>query len=124
MNNSKLAIERLSLTVEKEKDFTPLLRQKEGELIEIIDSLQKIQNEEAWSSLKTRVFDSLTSSLERDIASEGKKENPNPLRLRFLAGELKWAERFSDLKKLGDAFRVELTNVRKQLYGKTEKGSI
>ncbi len=120
MNNSKLSIDSLSLTQETPVDHTAKFRQEEGELVQIIDNLQVVQSSKEWSSLKEKVFDPLVNSLERDLNYEAKKEIPDPLRLNRLAGELKWAERYSNLKKLEESFRLKLTHVRIKLYGKTE----
>lgn len=116
MNNSKLAVENISLQVET-LDRTPELREKEGEIIKILECLQKVQATEEWSTLKTKVFDGITESLSKEIFSEARKENPDALKLNRLAGQLKWAERYSDLSKIEGEFRLQLTNVRKLLYG-------
>lgn len=121
MNNSKLAIEKVSLTQDEVVDNTPRLREKETELITILESLKGIQETKEWSTLKTKVFDGVTESLSREMTIEAKKENPDTLKLNRLAGQLKWAEKYSDLSKLENVFRLELTNVRKLLYGKTQE---
>lgn len=119
MNNSRLTIESVSLSKSEVRDNTPHFQEREGELITIIDSLQKVQSTKEWSTLKSKIFDSVVGRLEKDLSYEAKKENPDTLKLNRLAGQLIWAERFSDLKKLEDSFRLELTNIRIQLYGKT-----
>lgn len=119
MNNSQ-AVGKLSLENAVKVDYTPQLRSKEGELISIIDSLQRVQSTKEWCTLKEKVFDNLVVSLERELATEAKKENPDTLKLNRLAGQLKWAEKYSDLTKLEDSFRLELTHVRIKLYGKTK----
>lgn len=119
MNNSKLAIDSISLQEEEPNvNRLPELRKKEGELINIIDSLQKIQVMPEWSSLKTQIFDGLVTTLEKELRTEAKRDNPDSSKLNRLAGQLKWAEKYSDLSKLENVFRVELTNLRKILYGK------
>lgn len=123
MNNSKLAIEKVSLTVEEQVDTKPLLREKESELIAILEALQGIQRSKEWSTLKTKVFDKLPVDLSKQIQTEARLEIPDTLKLNRLAGQLKWAEKYSDLSKLEDIFRLELTNVRKQLYGSTQENS-
>lgn len=119
MNNSKLVIDSISLKEEEPKfDRAPELRQRETQLINIIDSLKKVQAMPEWSSLKTQVFDGLVTTLEKELRNEAKKDSPDSLKLNRLAGQLKWAEKFSDLSKLEQVFRVELQNLRKMLYGK------
>lgn len=120
MNNSRLAIESVSLSEEK-SDRTPLLREREGQLITILDSLRKVQESNEWSSLKIHIFDDVVKSLSKDLRLEARADAPNPLKLRYLTGQLKWAEKYSDLKKLEDSYRLELTNVRKLLYGTSKE---
>ena len=122
MNNSKLAIESISFQEEK-VDNTPIFREREGELITIIEALQGVQKSKEWSTLKIKVFDSLTETLSKELHVEAKKESPDTLKLNRLAGQMKWAEKFSDLKKLEDIFRLELAQIRKQLHGKTQENT-
>jgi hypothetical protein len=121
MNNSFLAVEKVSLSQDTKVDRAPILRQREGELITILDSLKAIQASKEWSSLKNLIFDELAKSLSKELRSEARADNPNVLKLRFIAGQIKWAEKYADLKKLEDTYRLELTNVRIQLYGKTQE---
>lgn len=119
MNNSKLALDAAQL-FQKDEDIQPRLREREGTIIKIIEALQWIGKTQEWSSLKTEVFDSLTTNLKKDLYHEAKKDNPDPLKLNRIAGQLKWAEKYSDLSKLEEIYRIELQGVRKNLYGKTD----
>ncbi len=119
MNNSKFAIDSVSLTLEEPHVDLDAFKEREQKLVKVIEALREVQQIKSWSSLKTELFDELPANLEKQISVEAKKENPNIQKLNRLAGELKWAERFSDLKKLEDTFLVELQSVRKQLYGQT-----
>ena len=121
MNNSKLVVENVPLQIEVEQDRSPELRKRETELIRTIEALQEVSSSKAWSSLKTYVFDGLQESLTKEITAEARKENPDTLKLNRLSGELKWAERYADLKKLEQRLRLELTQVRSYLYGKTQE---
>lgn len=117
MNNSKFAIESVPLHVEEPLMNLDGLKEREQKLVRTIEALQEVQKTKAWSSLKKELFDELPASLEKQISAEAKKLNPDTLKLNRLSGELKWAEHYSDLKKPEEMFRVELQNVRKQLYG-------
>lgn len=118
MNNAFLVFENQRIELEPDQRIS--LKEREGELVKIVDSLQKVQVSKEWSTLKIKVFDGLVESLNKEISSEAKRDNPDVLKLNRLTGQLKWAERFSDLKKLEDIFRSELTNIRIK-YGQTEK---
>lgn len=121
MNNSKLAIESIPITLNDMSQPSPRLKEREGELVQIIEAVNGIAGSKEWSTLKIRVFDGKAEQLNRELLSEAKKEIPDTLKLNRLAGELKWAERYSDLSKLEATFRLELRQVRQQLYGKEER---
>lgn len=117
MNNSRLAIEHVSLTLEEPVDRTTDLTTEEAKLVQIIGALNTITQTKEWSTLKTAVFDPLVGTLEKELTIEGKKEAPDTLKLNRLAGQLKWAEKYADLDKLTQIFREQLTNIRKKLHG-------
>jgi hypothetical protein len=115
MNNSQVFID---LHPEHDENLVPKLRAEEARLLRIIEALQGVQKTKEWSSLKAEIFDNLVNVLERELRTEAKKDEPNTLKLNRLSGELKWADRFSDLDKLENTYRVQLQNVRQQLHGK------
>ena len=115
MNNSYLAIEQNTLVLEKPIENKEFLRKREGELIKILDAIKDIEQWESWSTLKKLVFDGLVQILEREMRDEARKEQPDTLKLNRLAGQLKWAEKYADLNKLYNVFRLELTNIRKKI---------
>lgn len=116
MNNSKFAID----SIPQEVDRKPLLREREQHLVNIIEALERVAKSRDWSSLKIEVFDSLVTTLERELREEAKKDSPDALKLNRLAGQLKWAEKYADLNKLAVAFRVELNGIKIMLHGKSE----
>lgn len=118
MNNSRLAVESVSLSIESPVDLTEELSEREAKLVRWIDALNIIQKTNEWSSLK-EIFEPLTESINKQLLSESKKPSPDTNKLNRLSGELKWSERYSDLKKFEKELRVELQNLRQKLYGKT-----
>jgi hypothetical protein len=119
MNNSKIAIDKFSLEEEKPVDRTPWLREREGELIKIIEALNEIEESKPWSTLKNTVFDGVVETLERQLKVEASKDDPNTLVLSKINGQLVWARKYANLKDLSNVFRTELTNIRKQLHENT-----
>lgn len=117
MNNSKLAIDSVPLTLETERDFTPQLRERQAKLLKLIDAIRSVQKSKEWSSLKTELFDGLTESLQGRIFNEATKDTPDPLKLARLTGELRWAEKYSDPSKLEQEFLSELANIKEKLHG-------
>ncbi len=114
MNNSSIFQD---VEKEPEIDRKPQLRSEEARLLRIIEALRKIEESHEWSTLKIELFDGLVGRLERDIQTEAIKDDPNPMKLNRLAGELKWAHKYSDVSKLVNTYKVELQRVRKTLYG-------
>lgn len=117
MNNS-LIIEDTPLEVENTFDKTPWLRQRESELISIIEAIERVADSPDWNILKNSIFSGLEESLEGKLNLEAKKDDPNKQELARLTGQLIWAKKYADFKKLSEVFRLELSNVKKQLNGK------
>lgn len=112
MNNSKFALE--SLEEEEKVDRSADFKEREAKVVRILEAIRVIRSSVEWSSLKTEVFDGLTARLEKDLREEAKKDQPDPCKLNRIAGQLKWAEKFSDLSKLENVYMVELQGIRLQ----------
>jgi hypothetical protein len=115
MNNSSIQLEETII------DVSSILKEKEAGTIVNISALRKVSESNEWSTLKTNIFDGITERLRREIMGEARKENPDTLKLARLSGELKWAERYSDLSVLENSLKLDLINLRRQLHGKTEE---
>jgi len=113
MNNS-LATFAVDIS-ESPVDVTPQLQEREAKLGRIIEALQAVRESKAWSTLKTEIFDDLTTRYSKELAAEAKKDNPESNKLNRIAGQLAWAERYADLAKLETTYRTELTGIRKKL---------
>ena len=118
MNNSFL---NLDLAEEKPVDTSPRLRERETEVVKIIESLNEISGTKEWSTLKKYIFDGLVERLEKELKAEARKDGPDSNKLGKLSGQLLWAERYATLDKLIVQFRTELTNIRLQLHGRSER---
>lgn len=117
MNNSQIIIETIE-PKEREEKIQLILRAEEARQVKIIEAIRGIQATKEWLILKELVFDSLVKSLEKELSLEAKKTSPSTNQLNRLSGELKWAERYADLGKLEDNYKVNLQNIRIKLYGK------
>lgn len=125
MNNSKIALGASingSLDIESieiDENILPRLREKEVELVKIIETIKKISQTEEWSTLKKLIFDSLVESLDRRMTMETNKQPLDVPVIYSLQGQLVWARKYTDFDKLADVYRTELTNVRQQIkkYG-------
>lgn len=117
MNNSLIAIENVSLELDEPVDNTGVFREKETELLAIIEAITKVAESKEWLVLKTRVFDGVVESLKRRRDVEIEKKPLNGPMIHSLNGQLEWAKKYSDLLTLASIYKLELVNVRKQLNG-------
>lgn len=110
MNNSKLASEAISLSMDS-INIEPL-KEREVELIRFIEAAERVFKSEDWSTLKKLRFNPLIESLEKQLRIESEKLEINAPMLNQLQGELKWARKYSDLEKLTHEYKIELTKIR------------
>lgn len=115
MNNSKIALDNQGVLEVERVDKTPVLREKEGELVKIIEAINGVANSENWKVLEKYILLDLVANLERRLASEANKDELNQPEIHRLQGQLIWARKFADFKKLSEVYRSELSNVKKQL---------
>ncbi len=110
MNNSRIAIEDVSLEYEEKMDTQPILREQATELLEIIEALEHVTESKYWKLLQVKVWGGILSGLQRRLNKE--KDSQEMFRLQ---GQIVWAEKYTDLQKLTDVYRTKLTNIKKQL---------
>ena len=111
MNNSNLKLE-------KEDSRLSFLQDKQGELIQLIEAINRVEASEDWQKLKKLLLDEITVTLERQLSSEANKGEINPPNIYRLQGQLAWARKYADLKKLSETKRQQLENLKKQTYEK------
>lgn len=91
-------------------------------LIRRIEAIRAVSQSKEWQFLVKDIFGPLKESLTKRLVSAAREDAPNPIVLSHLSGQLKWAERYSDLNTLEAEATLELTHIR-TTYGKTEKTS-
>lgn len=99
----------------KPEDILPRLREREAELVRLIEAIAQVELCDGWSTLKTYVFDGALESLEGRLTSEAGKSEVTTSELYRLQGQIQWAKKYADLGKLVNTYRLELSNVRKQI---------
>lgn len=110
MNNSLLEVE-----IEEVPDIKPLLRQKQTELVKVIESIQALEVTPEWQSLKELLFTGIVEKLEKRLKYESLKDELQLPEIYRLQGQLAWARKYSDLNKLVEAYKQELNGVTKEL---------
>ena len=114
MNNSKIVYEN------SEEDGKILFLQKQqGELTQVVEAINQVESGENWQKLKKLLLDEIVTNLEKQLALEAARDEINPPKIYKLQGELKWAKRYSDLKKLSEAKRQQIENIKNQIKDET-----
>lgn len=111
-------MENISLELEEPVDNTVLLREKETQLVKIIQALEEIEKNDTWQYLKETIFDGIVESLKKRRDLEVEKKPLNGPLIHSINGQLEWAKKYSNLTSLASIYRLELSNVRKLLNGK------
>ena len=123
MNNSFIAVENISLELEQVSEpklNLVKLREKETELIKLIEAINKIGASSEWQYLRDNLFKGVVESLKRQRDSEVEKKPLNGPVIHSLNGQLAWAKKYLDIATLADIYKLELANIRKQLHGYKE----
>lgn len=120
MNNSKIVLDEMSLSLEEPVDMTESIRLRQSELVKIIEAIERIEKSEEWSTLKSLIFDSTLESLEKRLRSESENLELDKPKINHLQGQIQWARKYANLQKLAETYRVELTNI-KRLTQPTER---
>lgn len=111
----------LSDIVQEIEGRVPQLRNREGELVKIVEAIRKVRETAEWSTLKTYIFDGVLESLESKLKAESHRAEIDSKEIYKLQGQIAWAKKYSNLDTLASAFTLELTNVRLQLNPPTER---
>ena len=109
MNNSLIQLE------EKEDRRLSFLQEQQGEITRLVEAINRVEENEDWRKLKELLLDGIVEKLERQLKDEAKKDEVSLPKLYRLQGQIEWAKRFSNLKKLSDEKRLEITNLKKQI---------
>lgn len=110
MNNADLT--KSVVMEDKVIDRTPILREKEREILLIIEAIDAIKASPSWLVLRKYIFDGLVESFDRRLRKE-KDQND----FIFIQGQQDMALKFSDFDKFADVYRKELINIRQQING-------
>mgnify|MGYP001568260686 FL=1 len=113
MNNSKIAYENLE---EDEKlDHSEFLQRQKGEITQIVEAINRVEASEDWQKLKDVLLDGIVGNLERQLLNEAVKGEIDSSEMYRLQGQLFWARKYADLKKLSDMYRQQVENIKNQI---------
>src|SRR3990167_2245468 len=103
---------------EKEDRRLSFLQEQQGELAQLIEALNRVEASEDWRKLKELFLDEIVDKLERQLRDEARKEEVSLPKIYRLQGRIEWAKKYSNLKKFSDEKRLEIENIKKQIYEK------
>lgn len=95
-------------------DSEQKLRDRQNELIKILEAIDALLKVKAWQTLKELVFDGVVERLDRQLLSEAKKPEIEVSKIYFLQGEMAWARRYADLKSYAGMLENELKGIIKR----------
>ena len=111
MNNSKI----VSDNFEENQEIDLKLQLKQGELSQVIEAINGVEQSEDWQKFKKLLLDNVVSNIERQLSNASLDKEINLSEIYRLQGQLAWARRYADLKKLSEAYRKQLEGIKIQL---------
>lgn len=112
MNNSFIAQQNVNLSLEEPQDKSEAIQEKQAVLTRIIEAIETINQTSEWKTLKVIIFDDLEKSIERRLKAESEKTELSPSEIYRLQGQLLWARKYADFKKLAEIYKLELTKLK------------
>ena len=92
-------------------DSDQKLRDRQTELVLILEAIDEVLKTKGWQTLKELVLDKEVERIERLLLSEAKSEEPNHKVLYRLQGELSKTRRL-DLKSYAQVCQKELQGIK------------
>lgn len=108
-------MQNVSLELDTQVDNTVHFRERESELIKIIEALNRVAESPEWQLLNDKIFGGVVDSLKREREVQVEKQPLNGPLIHNLNGQIKWAKKYLDLSSFANIYKQELINVRKQL---------
>ena len=110
-----------NLQLEKEDSRLSFLQEKQGELVQLVEAINRVEANEDWRKLKEIFLNGVIDKLERQLKVEAKKEELSLPKLYRLQGQIEWAQKYSNLKKFSDDKRLEIENLKNQINEKNPR---
>ena len=114
MNNSKIAYGTYDLEENKDNRLS-FLQKQEGELAQVVEAINRVEASEDWQKLKKLLLDGVVTTLEKQLLAEANRKEIDSPEIYKLQGQLAWAKKYADLKKLSDIYRQQVENLKNQI---------
>lgn len=111
MNNAKL-IEN-SLAEEEPADITPMLRERQQEIVKLIEAIDAIAQSNYWKFIEEKVFQGALQSSVNQLCVE-----KDSRQVAHLQGKIEVLSKYADFKGFSEAYRLELKNIEVKLKGR------
>lgn len=98
------------------EDSKALLRERQTDLIQIIEAFASLEKNEAWTVIKNLVYDKSLASIERQILIQSLTQEVSIEKIYKLQGEWAWAKQFSNPIQFVDLLKKQLTEIKKKLH--------
>ena len=112
MNNSSIA---------HKPEEPEVFQKRRGELTQIVEAINGVEASAEWQKLKNLVLDGVVANLERLLMNESSRKEICPPEIYRLQGQLVWARRYADLRKLSETFRLQLEKIKNQINEKNPR---
>jgi len=91
------------------------LRERQSELMRLLEALGKLDKSEEWHVLKELVFDKSVIAVERQLLNESLAKEIDTNKLYKLQGEWAWAKQYGDVNRFADTLKTQLEEIKKLL---------
>lgn len=88
------------------------LRDRQADLVLMIEAIDEVLKTKAWQTLKELVWDSEVQRIERLLLGEAKSDEPKLKELYTLQGQLSRAKQYGDLKSYAEMWTKELKAIK------------
>lgn len=115
MNNSKIAFESLSEGFE-ELDRRDFLEKERGRLAQLVEAINGVMASQDWKKIRSMLLNGVVENLEKSLRDEASKSEVNLPEVYRLQGQLLWARKYVDLRKLVDWYKSQIEHIKNQLH--------
>lgn len=91
------------------------LRERQSEMMTLIEALVKLDKSKEWGVVKELVFDRSLTSIERQLMNESLAPEVSTSKIYKLQGEWAWAKQFCDVNRFVENLKKQLENLNKQI---------
>jgi hypothetical protein len=96
-------------------DVKKILRDRQNELISIIEAFGVLEGSKEWQTIKEFIYDKSLAGIERQILNESLRVKIDENKLYKLQGEWAWSKQFSDTNQFVSTLKKQLEDIKLKL---------